>query len=164
MSRRTIPIDKTKLCGIIQELENTQTFLNRSSLFQSVVSTYNKDNSDSLLTVPVLYLRLKEWGTPLKTPKGKKGRQKGEIINPVGRITRNEKFSQNGTTKTALAKMLKVLPERFLPVGKKVIRGSLTAAVRLKCLDCSDYETTEVRKCECYECSLWAFRPYQGKI
>lgn len=31
-------------------------------------------------------------------------------------------------------------------------------AIRLKCLDCSAYDMTEVRKCLAKTCPLWAFR------
>ena len=45
---------------------------------------------------------------------------------------------------------------------KRVAKGSMKAAIRLKCLDCSCFERSEVTKCVVQHCPLWPFR-YNGK-
>jgi hypothetical protein len=49
-----------------------------------------------------------------------------------------------------------------LPLVDQVEKqGSLTAAVKLMCLDCSGWVKPEIRDCVIVECPLFPFRPYQ---
>lgn len=34
-------------------------------------------------------------------------------------------------------------------------------AIRAKCLDCANHQTSEIRRCESINCSLWPFRAAQ---
>jgi len=48
------------------------------------------------------------------------------------------------------------LREKYAPMAERARRGSLTAAVRLKCLECCAWSTAEVDRCEISSCALWA--------
>lgn len=39
---------------------------------------------------------------------------------------------------------------------------SKSAAVKAKCLDCMNWQSTEVKLCPSMDCPLWLYRPYQG--
>lgn len=39
---------------------------------------------------------------------------------------------------------------------------SMRAAVNAKCLDCMNWQSTEVKLCPSMDCPLWPYRPYQG--
>ena len=38
---------------------------------------------------------------------------------------------------------------------------SKTERIKAKCVDCSGYQTEEVRNCNVKSCALWEIRPYQ---
>jgi hypothetical protein len=52
-------------------------------------------------------------------------------------------------------------PRTALPIIRRVEKGSLTEAIKLKCLDCSGLERKEVRDCVIVACPLYPHRPYQ---
>ena len=58
------------------------------------------------------------------------------------------------------AKYLKQsVPERFWERFKKIIlTGPRGPCIRLKCLDCQNYQEAEVRRCTLTFCPLWRFR------
>ena len=163
MSRTIIPVDKNKLTAILADLENQQAFPNRSALLAKVAEVYN----DPKVTVSIVYLRFKEWGITPKTPKGRRGIATGNKIGKSNNIVsggRSIKFAGNDKIRQALIQLNSIVPEKYKPIVKRVVKGSMSAAVKLKCLDCCNYQTIEVKLCECRECSLWAFRPYQGRL
>lgn len=56
--------------------------------------------------------------------------------------------------------------EELAPSKTSVFRRSfegcsLKKAITAKCLDCSLYQTREIRECAAYGCPLWNVRPYQ---
>ena len=169
MSKTPIEINKELFLQIIQDLENRETFANRSKLFEAVVADYNKLKADNLkaITPPIVYLRTNEWEVELKTPKGKRGRAKGSAA-PVGfgqgRPRKNKaafakKYAANFE---ALRDDLKRQDqERFLPLVDAMERGSRKAGIKLHCLDCYGYSTGEVRRCQSITCAMHPFRPYQ---
>jgi ribosomal protein L44E len=166
MGRRTILVDKIKLQNIINKLEDEQEFATRGQLCETVAKKYTTQEGIHI-TSSVVYLRIKEFGIEIKTQPGKRGR--GGLPNRISgnetkRIPRKEKFKTNPTIQIALAKINKATPERFRPMAERIRKGSMKAALQLKCLDCSDYSTTEVKRCGCNDCPLWVFRPYQDKI
>jgi hypothetical protein len=48
-----------------------------------------------------------------------------------------------------------------LPLVNKVEKGSMAAALKLMCLDCSSWVKPEIRDCVITSCPLYPFRPYQ---
>ena len=165
MGRRTILVDKIKLQNIINILEEEREFTTRGQLCEATAEKYTTQEGIKI-TSSVVYLRIKEFGIEIKTKPGKRGR--GGLPNRVKgseakRIPRKEKFQANPLIQIALAKINKATPERFRPMAERIRKGSMKAALQLKCLDCSDYSTTEVKWCGCNDCPLWVFRPYQDK-
>jgi hypothetical protein len=59
------------------------------------------------------------------------------------------------------ARQRREFPKIALPLIAKVENGSMAAAVKLKCLDCSGWVKAEVRDCVIRECPLYPVRPYQ---
>lgn len=57
-------------------------------------------------------------------------------------------------------KMHKDYPEHNKLV-EAVLKGSLKAAIKLKCIDCCCGDKKEVSLCTSYTCPLYRFRPYQ---
>lgn len=47
--------------------------------------------------------------------------------------------------------------DRYL-TSEKQPRLAMSAAIRLKCLDCCGNLANEVRECTCYNCPLWSVR------
>jgi hypothetical protein len=52
-------------------------------------------------------------------------------------------------------------PRTALPVIAKAEQGSLPAAIKLMCLDCSVWDRKEVRDCPVTWCPLYPHRPYK---
>jgi hypothetical protein len=48
-----------------------------------------------------------------------------------------------------------------LPLVDKALKGSMAAAVKLCCLECSGWVKPEIRDCVIHQCPLYPFRPYQ---
>jgi hypothetical protein len=48
-----------------------------------------------------------------------------------------------------------------LPLVDKALKGSMAAAVKLYCLECSSWVKAEIRDCVIVQCPLFPFRPYQ---
>jgi hypothetical protein len=161
MTRTPTPIDKSSLLAILAEIDGSKICTNRSSLFQKVADKYNGQHSQQI-SASLVYLRVSQWKVELSTPVGKKGRIKGfKIEGKSNKVSRSVKFANNSQIKSSLCQIRGIVPERFQPVVNRVVQGSMKAAVNLKCLDCCDYQTMEVKLCECQDCSLWPFRPYQ---
>ena len=174
MPRPTIQINKDSFTAIIADLETKKTYRNHSELFKDVSSVYNdKHQQDGItLTPAIVYLRVKEWAVALKTQKGKKGRQKGEQLNTAGvtsvvRLPRGEKFASSDLARQSIGKLRQEVKReqkgRFLPLVNRLEKGSMKAAVALKCIDCCAGSTTDIKHCPCTSCSLYLFRPYQDK-
>jgi hypothetical protein len=87
-------------------------------------------------------------GIHLMTPLGARGGNHG------GR--RGRRATNGGSSE------LKV-PTGYRRLAERAAAGSRAAGVKLKCLECCNWEKGEVRKCEDKSCPLWQFRPYQGK-
>jgi hypothetical protein len=47
---------------------------------------------------------------------------------------------------------------------KAMRKESMRAAVNSKCLDCTCWESTEVRQCPATDCPLYQYRPYQPSV
>ncbi len=52
-------------------------------------------------------------------------------------------------------------PKMALPIIAQAEAGSLPAAIKLACLDCSNFVKHEVRDCAIKWCPLYPHRPYQ---
>jgi hypothetical protein len=72
--------------------------------------------------------------------------------------SRRETFQALAPT---FARMRRRYPRMALPLVDKIEAGSMAAAVKLKCLECSSFVRQEVRDCVIKDCALYPFRPYQ---
>lgn len=167
--RRTKSVDRSLVEKIIHTIELSGPVESGiTALCQKVAEQYNSTPGIAEpLSHSVIYLRIKEWNLTLKTQPGKRGRAAGFGGNkgPRNVTTKAEKFANNPAIVSHHEGLEKVIPERFLPVLEQVKEGSRSAAVKLNCLQCCAFMTAEVRKCTSQgSCTLWAFRPYQGKV
>jgi hypothetical protein len=48
-----------------------------------------------------------------------------------------------------------------LPIIDQAEKGSLPAAIKLMCLDCTCWQRKEIRDCEIVRCPMYPHRPYQ---
>ena len=154
-------IDKLKLQAIINEVEKSGPLTNRSALFMEVAKLY-AERFGLQASHSTLAMFAQKCGLAMFTPKGKRGAGAGERLHRGPRRSRAEKFAGNPETILSIRRIVATTPERFLPVAHRVAKGSMRAAVQLKCLDCCCHQTTEIRNCTAIECALWPFRPYQN--
>lgn len=163
--RIKLEVNKAEFQKVVTDLEAKQVFANPSHLWKAVEETdWAKNQTPRPLTAAVVYARAKELGIVSKTPPGKKG---GGSNNPNfgkgpkgPRIPRSEKFKKFDKTFEIMAKEV---PEQYRHLIDKIKKGSMKAALKLKCLDCSAWDIKEVRGCVCTGCSLFPFRPGANK-
>ena len=171
MAKKPIEVNRAALEQAIQDAENENQFSTLTALWQDVAKRYNAAvNPPKALSPSVVYLRVREWKLSIKTKPGKRGGT-GEHLrgaNRAPRTSRATKFGKRKDGQMAFAAMRERLKdndaERFLPLVDRIEKGSLTAAVKLHCLDCCAYQTPEVRRCSDPGCGMYLFRPYQGAM
>jgi hypothetical protein len=168
MGRKAIHVDKSQLEATIAECEAKSEYRNQSHLFKDVANILT--TRLGLAKVPsaaFVYTQVQKFSLPLKTPKGRKGIQPGERLGGQGeRKSRQERLSEHPKGKQALGELktdiLREKNGKFLPIFKRFEKGSLKAALQLKCLDCANYQPNEIRHCPCTGCPLFLVRPYQS--
>jgi len=76
-----------------------------------------------------------------------------------------KKISPFHVMETSFLDIVKKFAPRYFNLFVKIFSGnSRTAAIKGKCLQCINLESIkEITDCVCYSCSLWRYRPYQGK-
>ena len=156
--RKAIAVSQAALMGIVEQIEATQSFTSRGALWAAVAQhEYCKSIG---LTAQVAALRWRAWGLEdnLKTPKG----QKGGFAKGVRPASVKHKRKRN--VPADLRKLLiSIHGEKRSKLIDRALAGSLKAAVKLKCLDCSCFQPKEITLCQIRGCPLWTFRAYQGK-
>ncbi|RDJ34940.1 MAG: hypothetical protein DWQ19_08890 [Crenarchaeota archaeon] len=187
MAKKTIKVDEGFLKESVERAEKDGPLKNLNELWKVTAKIYNNfaRASEDLpeISPSVVMLRVQAWKIPHQTKAGRRGRgpmtdeQKKAMAEgrKGGRRSKAEKFAANPEISTAHKELEENVvyegkmnhfanPERFLNLVEQIKGGSRTAAVKLKCLDCSNWQTTEVRHCPVRTCPLWAFRPYQGPL
>jgi hypothetical protein len=183
MARTAVKVDRVKLVAAINEVEKNGPCLTRSRLYDRVTREYNSSVSDFSLeiTPSIVMLRIKEFNLTVKTPIGQRGRQSGvkmtdehKALLAAGRKNRvkggrKAKFEKNPEIKAALNDLRDKTSSSqwgapYLPLVEKIAAGSMKAAVRLNCLQCSNFARNEIKECNCTSCPLFAFRPYQNSV
>lgn len=76
----------------------------------------------------------------------------------AARTSRRDKMKAYSDT---FDKMRRTYPRMALPIIDQAEKGSLPAAIKLMCLDCSNWVRTEVRDCVIAGCPLYPHRPFQ---
>lgn len=165
--KTAIEVNRDILNACINEAESSGPLSNRNELFEKVSSLYNFAATQKNLKPikpGVVYLRVRDWNLPVKTPVGKRGRQPGVKIV---RGHRADRFAQDPSIVNSfnhLRAEVKKNEPRFLPIVDRIQDGSMKAAVKLHCLECCDYKSAEVAQCTVVSCPLFAFRPYKQKV
>ena len=169
MARVTIQANQEILKASIEEAEKDGPLSNLSVLWKATEIIYRRKmveiggNCDKI-TPAVIMLRTLDFKIPYKTIAGKKGRQigSGPILSSDGQrpihVPRSEKMKEFDT----FAKMRISLPVKYHNLVNLAEKGSLKAAIKLKCLDCSCYQPTEIKYCTITGCSLFPHRPFKN--
>jgi hypothetical protein len=174
MAKPMTEVSRNTLELAIRKAETDGPLKNLDALWTAACEIYNSMDVPKQITKSVVMLRATAWKLETKTKPGKKGRAAGVPLSEEqkaamqagrgARKPRAEKFAGDPVLVQGFSELRKEVPERFLPLVEKLTnKGSMRAAVALKCLDCSGYSTVEVRLCPCTSCPLYAFRPYKGK-
>jgi hypothetical protein len=160
MAKVKLEINKAEFQKVVDDLESKQTFENLSALWKAIeVTDWAKGLQPRPLMASAAYVRAKELGIVIKTQPGKRG--VGGLGGPRGvRVPRSKKMKAFAST---FAKLRKMTPKRFLPLVQKAEKGSAKACIKLKCLECSAYQPSEVKLCVINHCPLFPIRPFQGK-
>lgn len=88
MMRTPIAVHRETLERAIRQAEASGPLRNRNELWIAAASIYNRGceaRGFKAITFSIVLLRAEEWALPIKTPKGKRGRQKGSTAAPRAR-------------------------------------------------------------------------------
>jgi hypothetical protein len=158
----------------VEELETACSFPNRKALWSALAQTpWARAHG---LTPEALKRRASRLGIQVRTPKARhqfrmplplqRGSEDdlevtaGSPEISGGEIARGASEGQ-GKKRISLPVLRAEAPPRFHHLVDRAEVGSLRAAVTLKCLDCSNWQTDEVRYCTVTNCPLYPVRPYQ---
>ena len=162
MARTKLPIDKIKLQTIINELENIENFTNRQQLAEAVEKTEWAENHEPKpVTSSVVILRIKEFDLTVKTPIGKRGKQKVVLDEKTVSSRSKKKILKTKDKKLRLKQLCKGLPKRYYSLANKIVGGCIESSVELNCLKCCNYDVQEIIYCSITECVWNSVRPYQ---
>lgn len=163
MSRKPIAITREQLAAEIAKVEMKGPLASRSALYAAIAET---TLSKSIrLKPPVIIARIKQWHLEaiIKTPLGQKGRKPGQGLPAGMRPGVKGPRAKKRISLELVADLKKIFPAVLHGKVDRAARGSLKAAVALKCIDCSGGDRKEVALCTVNHCPLWSFRPYQLK-
>lgn len=167
----TIQVCKTTLQKAIDTAEKDGPLENRSTLYEAVAENYNslKSIDFKAITPSVVYLRINEFKLTMQTPKGKRGGDGSQLHKNRGqRVKKADKFKASSEAQEVIRKLRAAeIPERFnrdryLTIIDGIEAGSRTAGSKLHCLQCSNFQTAEIKNCVIQTCGSFLFRPYQG--
>lgn len=169
MAKTAIQVDRTLLENIIANVESNGPLINRNALYKKVSESYNAGIASRGLKpikAGVVFLRIRDWGLQVKTPIGKRGRQAGSSFpgSAANRKSRSDKFKSDPVVQKSFKSIRQYIGNeapRLLPIVDRIEDGSMKAAVKLKCLECCNWQPNEVAKCSVNDCALFAFRPYK---
>ncbi len=154
--RKPIIVDKVEFQEELTHFEQKKDFSSRSTLWAEFCTTEwaiaNK------LKPQTAMLKAEALNLNILTPKGRRGALPGS--GPIPNAGKRIRLPMADDVKE---KLLSVTAKSMHAAVDKAAAGSLKAAVKLKCLDCSGGYKKEVSLCEIKECALWHFRPYQKR-
>lgn len=171
MAKQAVVVDREKLSQAVQKAEANGPLGSLSALWAAVTDLYNQDNPPVQITASVAYLRVTEWELPVQTQPGKKGRsgpmteeQKAKMAAAranAPRRSRGEKMAALSGAAEHFAMLRKITPKSLHGLVGKVEKGSLTAAIKLMCIECMGFEKKHVWDCRGLTCPMYLHRPYQ---
>jgi hypothetical protein len=160
LARVKLEINKEEFQKVVTDLEASQTFENPSALWKAVEkSEWSQNLQPRPITAAVAYVRAKELGIKYNTQPGKRGTMPAGA-HRAPRVPRSKKMKAFAET---FSKLRKMSPKRFLPLVDKAQKGSAKACIKLKCLECSNWDSKEVKLCVIKDCPLFPIRPFQEK-
>jgi len=166
MGRKSVNLDQKLIQKIVTELESKQDYKNRSALYSDVVIELVKNHGLETFSASVLNQRINSWTDfVIKTPKGVKGGhlQSGtDALKEWRESGRETKKKVVGDAKPLITHFTTERQGKYLKLAKSIKRGSLKAAVKLKCLDCANFQKEEIKHCQCFDCPLFPVRPFQN--
>ena len=100
--RRAIVVDRQKLEAAIEVAEADGPLKNHSKLYHAVAELYNGDNPPEAITPAVVMLRIREWGTIIKTmsrseAKDCKSTSKGSALDAFPALSGNRSTKDRKT-------------------------------------------------------------------
>ena len=168
--KKAILVDRYALTKAIEDAEKDGPLRNQKELWEIACELYNKKALGPTISHSIVQLRAREWKLEIKTKsaKGRRGpmspEHRASFLAARGkRTSRKDKFKNDPEIQEHFKLLRERTPVRFHQIIDLVEEGSRTASQKLKCLDCSNFQTAEIRRCEIKACPQWAFRPYQGK-
>lgn len=168
MAKPMTPVDRAKLTAALVEAEKDGPLPNLTKLWERAAEIYNAMPGVQPITFSVVLLRAKEWGIQVKTTPGRKGgplteeRKQAMQAARGQRVPRAEKMKEFKTFDLLRADLSKDADKRrFLPVVDAAEKGSLRAAIKLNCLDCCNWQTSEIKQCGIEGCPMYPHRPYK---
>jgi hypothetical protein len=147
-------VNQARLEQAIELVEQKATFRTQSELWEAAAAEYNSLDVPEEISAAVVRLRAKQWSIKVKTEPARKVTPKAERTP--------ERTEPNPTGEETLDKLLARTPKKYRGLARKAHAGSKAWAVKLKCLDCSSYQTQEVKYCPVIACPLWPVRPYRS--
>jgi hypothetical protein len=164
---RKLEIDRDEFQRVVTDLESGHTFPNPTALWKALEATdWAKMQQPRPLTASVANTRAKELGIQFKTAPAKKGlgglTEEQRAAMQAARKNRKPRAEKMKAFASTFAEMRKRVPERFLPAVDQAEKGSLRAAIKLTCLECTAYQPGEIKLCTITACALFPHRPYQG--
>jgi len=153
--RTKLDINAKELQAEIDKVEATQTFTNRNSLHDAVAATdWAFNYVPKPISSSVVRERIKEFGLVCKTPVGKRGAKPGVVI------PRGEK---KAISKKDNKDLIDGAPKEFHAMIQKIIdSNSRIGRIKLKCLECTNWDRKEVKLCNITSCPLHPIRPYKS--
>jgi hypothetical protein len=156
MSKKAIVLDKVEFQKIVTDLESSKQFVSRGALWQAVEeSEWAKKLTPRPLTAQVAMLKAKELNLAIKTVLGKRGNAN---LATVARGPRKAKR----ISLEIVESMKKHFPENLHSTIDKAAAGSMKAAIKLNCIECSGFVKKEVALCQIQTCPMWTYRPYKN--
>lgn len=149
--RKRFEIDKTVLATMIADAESKNNFENRNELFEYLAGQLS-------VSTTTVYNKTKEHGLvdSIKTEKGKKG-----VFNTtVTKVPRGDKYKSEAGKKH-IAALRKRWGHKYNKLIGQIEAGSMKAAVKMNCIECTCDQSVEIKECQILACPLWMLRPYK---
>ena len=171
MAKAKLEVSKERLQESINKVESNGPLGGRTVLWEEVAKVYNEGLTENQISPSVVYLRFNEMGLTCITQLGKKGQPMSEELKEKMRearkgitIVRRSRASKLAALPDAaenFSNLRKITPDRFQHLVDKVEKGSLTAAIKLLCVQCMGFEAKHVFDCQGLSCPMYLHRPYQ---
>jgi hypothetical protein len=157
MPRIETRLDPAELQAAVSALEAGGSFPSRSALWQALART---DWARQLgLSAGALQRRASRVPIMIGTPDARKTSREPSVTSNPAKSSRKGHLARY--RRTPLPLLRADVPARFHRLVDRVEKGSLRAALDLKCLECSAWQPAEVRLCPIEACPLHHRRPYQ---